>query len=141
MSPRTFHLMLGISLLACSLVLSACPQEKAKTGTLGKGGLPTNTIAPGAGVEGTGTALAVPPEIIYPGATEIAGRPHFYQTDASIDVVYQWLVDHVPGAGDRKPLDSDKMLVSPDWTMELYGGGGKAVVRYKNKKFLGKSAQ
>jgi len=132
---RREHAVWWLAGLLGLLLVVGCSTAKPRTGVVGKGGLPTNQVGEGAG--NAGAALTVPPELLYPGATEIEGRPFFYQTSASVDTVDTWIRANLPGA---TPIDEDnkkfRTFRGTEWTLELYDNGGQGVIRYMSNKYL-----
>lgn len=116
--------------------LSGCGGPKAKTAPLGKGGLPTNNIEGMASAGQEGTVLAVPAEMLYPGATEIEGRPYYYRTDATVAEARAWVEANIPGAvGVDEDNEAYHTYKGKEWTVEVWDDDGKAVLRYAATRF------
>jgi len=125
---------LGITLLAMA-AFTGCPGNTVAKSQLGKGGLPTNNME-GLHAEGTaGTAMTVPPELLYPGAKEIKGRPFFYQTNVSADTAMAWCKEHIAGATEIEVAKAFKTLQGTEWTVDIYNEAGGAVIKYTNNKY------
>ncbi|HYE78084.1 MAG TPA: hypothetical protein VEI97_08865 [bacterium] len=135
MVPR---LLLFLAVFTLALA-AGCPSDKVKTGPLGKGGLPTNNVDAMQGTGTAGTFLAVPEELMYPGATEIEGRPGYYKTNISQKELVQWATDHIPGAVEVKESKNWVTLKGLEWTVKIYDNAGTGVIQYTNNKYLPKS--
>lgn len=124
--------------LALAVSLAACTSSQPRTNITGKGGLPTNQVG-----EGTGTAgavVSIPPELMYPGAVEVEGRPMFYDTKASGDTVKAWILQTLPGAAQVDESNKNwQTFRGTEWTIELYDNSGTATIRYMSNKFLPKT--
>jgi len=131
----TFPARVVISLVIVGCLASGCTKAAPRTNTLGKGGLPTNQVGEGAGT--AGQAVTIPPELLYPAAKEIEGRPFYYQTSVSQAVAKTWVEANLPGVVQIDADNKTKMTFKgTDWTLEIYDNNGQAVLRYMSNKFL-----
>lgn len=131
----TLSLRAFFGLLLVGSLLLGCSKAAPRTNMLGKGGLPTNQVGEGAGA--AGQAVTIPPDLLYPGATEIEGRPFYYQTTASKDAAKTWVEANLPGATQIDADNKTKMTFKgSDWTLEIYDNNGQAVIRYMSNQFL-----